>query len=138
MALPVRGTVCITVNDFDKSAIGKLARDLYGMGFSLMATEGTALFLEKYGLPVNHVLKVSEGSPNIVDAMRQGQIQLLINTPLGGQAHDDGRALRSAAHLYRVPVTTTLSAAQATVQGIRALRSKPLKVRSLQVHHKRT
>jgi carbamoyl-phosphate synthase large subunit len=135
MPLPLSGTVFISVNDFDKSAAGKLARDLHRMGFSLVATNGTAQFLEKLGLPVERIRKVSEGTPNAVDAIREGKVQLIINTPLGGQAHDDGMALRSAAHVYRVPITTTLSAAQATVQGIRALREKPLKVRSLQVHH---
>jgi carbamoyl-phosphate synthase large subunit len=136
MPLPLSGTVFISVNDFDKSAAGKLARDLHRMGFSLVATAGTAQFVEKLGLPVERIRKVSEGTPNVVDAIREGKIQLIINTPLGGQAHDDGMALRSAAHVYRVPITTTLSAAQATVQGIRALREKPLKVRSLQMHHK--
>src|SRR5581483_614706 len=136
MPLPLSGTVFISVNDFDKSAAGKLARDLHRMGFSLVATAGTAQFLEKLGLPVERIRKVSEGTPNVVDAIREGKIQLIINTPLGGQAHDDGMALRSAAHVHRVPITTTLSAAQATVQGIRALREKPLKVRSLQTHHR--
>ena len=80
-------------------------------------------------------MKVSEGSPNALDAIREGKIQLMINTPLGGQAHDDSLTIRSAAHQYRVPIMTTLSAAQATVQGIAALHKKPLKVRSLQAHH---
>jgi carbamoyl-phosphate synthase large subunit len=138
MTLPLNGTVFISVNDYDKSAAGKLARDLRQMGFSLVATEGTAEFLEKLGLPVERIRKVSEGTPNVVDAIRDGKIQLIIHTPLGGRSYADGKALRSAAHLYRVPITTTLSAAQATIQGIRALRQKPLKVRSLQVHHRRT
>jgi carbamoyl-phosphate synthase large subunit len=137
MVLPLGGTVCISVNDFDKSAVGKLARDLHQMGFSLTATKGNAQFLERLGLPVTRIGKVHESSPNVLDAIREGKIQLIIHTPLGSQAHDDGRALRGAAHLYHVPITTTLSAAQATVQGIRALRKKPLKVRSLQVHHRR-
>jgi carbamoyl-phosphate synthase large subunit len=105
------------------------------MGFSLIATEGTADYLQRIGIPVERIKKVSEGSPNALDAMRAGKIQLVINTPLGGVAHDDGVALRSAAHQYHVPITTTLSAAQATVQGIRALKNKPLKVRSLQAHY---
>ena len=79
--------------------------------------------------------KVSEGSPNIVDAIRAGQIDLVINTPRGGQAHYDGALIRGTALLYGVPIVTTMSAATATVQGIKALRQKPLKVRSLQVHH---
>ncbi len=133
--LPISGVVAITVNDFDKSAASRLARDLHEMGFTLVATDGTAQFLAKAGLPVKSINKVSQGSPHLLDAMRAGDIQLVINTPLGGQAHDDGMAVRSAAHQYRIPIATTLSAAAATVQGIRALQKKPLKVRSLQVHH---
>jgi len=137
MPLPLGGTVLISVNDFDKSAAGKLARDLHHIGFKLVATDGTAQFLEKMGLPVDRVRKVSEGAPNAVDLIREGAIQLIITTPLGGKAHGDGMAIRSAAHVYRVPIATTLSAAQATVQGIRALKQKPLRVRSLQAHHGR-
>jgi carbamoyl-phosphate synthase large subunit len=135
MNLPTSGTVFISVNDFDKSAASKIARDLHQMGFKLLATRGTADFLEGAGLPVDRVLKVSEGSPNALDAIRAGNIQLIINTPLGSQAHDDSVAIRSVGYQYRIPITTTLSAAQATVQGIRALLTKPLKVRSLQAHH---
>ncbi len=135
MTLPLSGTVFISVNDFDKSAAGKLARDLYRMGFSLVGTPGTAEFLEQNGIPCGRLKKVSEGTPNAIDAIREGKVQLVINTPLGGQAHDDGVAIRSAAHQYHVPIMTTLSAAQATVQGIRALRKKPLRVRSLQAHY---
>jgi carbamoyl-phosphate synthase large subunit len=91
--------------------------------------------LELVGLPVTVMNKVSEGSPHIVDAIRAGQIDLIINTPRGGQAHEDGRLIRGMAHVYGVPIVTTLSAAMATVQGIQALQRKPLKVRSLQVHH---
>ncbi|HLY26786.1 MAG TPA: hypothetical protein VKQ72_10635, partial [Aggregatilineales bacterium] len=135
MTLPLSGTVFISVNDFDKSAASKIARDLHRMGFSLMATAGTTEYLAKIGLPVTHVKKVSEGSPNALEAIREGRVQLVINTPLGGTAYDDGKAIRGAAHLYRVPVVTTLSAAQATVQGIQSLLKKPLRVRSLQAHY---
>lgn len=136
MALPSGGAVLITVNDFDKSAAAKIARDLHGMGFKLIATEGTAHFLQRANLPVTPIAKVSEGSTAILDALRDGKIHLVINTSLGGQAHDDGRSIRNAAAKYRVPIVTTLSAAQATVQGIQALRKKPLKVRSLQEHYR--
>ncbi len=135
MALPLSGSVLITVNDFDKSAAAKIARDLHNMGFKLIATSGTARFLSNVGLPATPIAKVSEGSTAILDALRSGEIQLVINTSLGGQAHDDGRFIRNAAAKYRVPIVTTLSAAQATVQGIQALRRKPLRVRSLQAHY---
>jgi carbamoyl-phosphate synthase large subunit len=91
--------------------------------------------LELVGLPVTVINKVSEGSPHVVDAMRAGEIDLIINTPRGGRAHDDGGLIRGAAHQYGVPIMTTLSAAMATVQGIKAQSKKPLRVRSLQAHH---
>ncbi len=137
MALPTSGTVAVTVNDFDKSAALRIARDLHQMGFSIIATSGTAEVFERAGLSVTRINKVSEGSPHIVDAIRDGGVQLVINTPLGDHAHTDGMAIRGAAHRYKVPIVTTLSAAAATVQGIRALRTKPLRVRSLQAHHKK-
>jgi carbamoyl-phosphate synthase large subunit len=133
--LPYEGTVFISVNNYDKGAVLKIARDLHQLGFKLVATAGTAQALESVGLPVSLIDKVSEGSPNVVDAIRAGEIDLIINTPRGGQAHYDGGLIRGTANMYGVPILTTLSAAQATVQGIRALRQKPLKVRSLQTHH---
>jgi carbamoyl-phosphate synthase large subunit len=136
--LPQKGTVFISVNNYDKGAMLKIARDLHQLGFKLLATSGTAQFFESVGLPTSVINKVSEGSPHVVDAIRAGKIDLIINTPRGGQAHYDGTLIRGTAHLYGVPILTTLSAAQATVQGIRALRQKPLKVRSLQAHHSKT
>ncbi len=133
--LPTAGTVFISVNDRDKGTMMKIARDLDYMGFELVATTGTAQALELIGLPVQRVNKLSEGSPNILDRLKADEIDLIINTPLGGQAYDDGRVIRSTAQQVGVPVVTTMSAAAATVQGIRALRKKPLSVRSLQAHH---
>jgi carbamoyl-phosphate synthase large subunit len=133
--LPQSGTAFISVNVFDKGAVMKLARDLHQMGFKLVATQGTAAVLNQVGLPAEVMNKVSDGSPHVVDAIRAGQIDLVITTPRGGQAHMDGELLRGTAALYGVPMFTTLSAAAAAVQAIKALRQKPLKVRSLQVHH---
>lgn len=133
--LPQTGTVFISVNPFDRGAVTKIARDLYGMGFTLIGTRGTAEYLTSVGLPVQAINKVSDGSPHVVDLIRAGKIDLIINTPRGGQAHYDGGLIRGTAHLYGVPIITTMSAAQAVVQAIRALRKKPLRVRSLQVHH---
>ncbi|HEX2621996.1 MAG TPA: carbamoyl-phosphate synthase large subunit [Phototrophicaceae bacterium] len=134
-SLPLSGTVCISVNDYDKGAVAKIARDLHLMGFKLVATAGTARWLSMIGLPVEEVKKISDGSPHIVDWMREGKIDLLINTPRGGQAHDDGGVIRGAANQIGLPLLTTLSAAMAAVQGIRALQNSPLTVKSLQVHH---
>ncbi len=134
--LPQDGTVFISVNDHDKGAVVKIARDLHSLGFALAATHGTAQLLALVGIPARTINKVSDGSPHIVDAVRAGEIALIVNTPRGGQAHYDGSLIRAAAHQYNVPIVTTLSAAMATVQGIRALRQKPLSVRSLQAHHR--
>jgi len=136
-SLPESGTVLISVNDYDKSAGLKLARDLYRMGFQLMATAGTATFFEKVGLPVQTIYKISEGSPNTVDLIRSGQVQLIINTPLGPHSHTDGAEIRSAAVTMNVPLLTTLSAAAAAVAAIKALRQKELRYRSLQEHFRR-
>ncbi len=134
-ALPLSGTVCISVNENDKAAVMKIARDLHQLGFKLVATSGTAQALKSGGLPVSAINKVSAGSPHIVDAMREGAIDLMINTPRGEQAHTDGPVIRGAAYQYGVPIITTLTGAMAAVQGIKAMREKPLKVRSLQAHH---
>lgn len=134
--LPRSGKVFISVNPYDRGAVTKIARDLVGLGFELVATNGTAKYFRSLGLPVDTLNKVSEGSPHIVDAIRAGEISLVINTPRGGQAHYDGGLIRGMAHLYGVPIITTMSAATAAVQGIKALHQKPLKVRSLQIHHK--
>ncbi len=133
--LPRSGTVFISVNPFDRGAVTKIARDLAQLGFRMIATEGTAAWLSSIGLPVERVERPSDPSPNIVDMIRQGEVELIINTPRGGAAHKDGRALRGAAAAYGVPILTTMSAATAAVQGIRALVRKPLRVRSLQEHY---
>jgi carbamoyl-phosphate synthase large subunit len=135
--LPQAGTVFISVNPFDKGAVTKIGRDLVQLGFRLLATKGTSAVLQSAGLPVETINKVSEGSPHIGDAIRRGDVDLIINTPRGGQAHYDGALIRGLAHGYGVPIVTTMSAAMATVAGIRALRQKPLRVRSLQQHHRR-
>ncbi|MEL6150516.1 MAG: ATP-grasp domain-containing protein, partial [Chloroflexota bacterium] len=133
--LPTEGNVFISVNDRDKGTVMKLARDLHEMGFKLLSTAGTARALELVGLPVQSVNKISEASPHIGDLLLRGDIDLIINTPLGSQAYDDGRHIRSAAQQVGVPIITTMSAAAASVQGMRALQKQPLSVRSLQAHH---
>ncbi len=133
--LPTSGNVLITVNDFDKGAMVKIARDLHRLGFSLYATRGTAEWLARVGLPVTAVKKVSEGHPNVADMVAAGELQLVINTPLGARAHDDSRTMRTAAVQYDIPLMTTLSAAAAVVNSITALKAKDLRVRSLQRHH---
>jgi carbamoyl-phosphate synthase large subunit len=133
--LPLEGTVFISVNDFDKGAAMKLARDLAHMGFKIAATHGTAAMFRRAGVVVQSINKVSEGSPHIVEAIETGEIAMIINTPLGQSAVSDGKAIRVAATRRGIPLMTTLSAAAAAVNGIRAVLAKELSVRSLQVHH---
>jgi carbamoyl-phosphate synthase large subunit len=135
--LPLEGAALITVNDYDKGAALKIARDLQRLGFALFATAGTADWLARVGLPVQAVKKVAEGHPNMQDLVEQGALQLVINTPLGARAYDDSRAMRAAAVRRGVPLLTTLSAAAAAVNGIRALKARELSVRSLQEHYRK-
>jgi carbamoyl-phosphate synthase large subunit len=136
--LPVQGTVLITVNDYDKSTVLRHARELQRIGFELVATSGTAAFLRRAGLNVSDIAKFSD-DPNAdsttVGLIASGKVDLIINTPLGQQAYDDGNALRAAAIKHNVPLLTTMSATQAAVSGIKALREQALQVRSLQLHH---
>jgi len=129
--LPLEGTVLISVNDFDKGAALKIARDLQRMGFQLAATSGTAEFFRRAGLAVTTVNKVSQGSPDVVDWIYAHRIDLILNTPLGPMAHSDGAEIRTAATRLNVPLLTTLSAAAAAVSAIKALRQKELSYRSL-------
>jgi carbamoyl-phosphate synthase large subunit len=134
--LPLSGTVLISVNDYDKSAALKLARDLRRMGFQLKGTRGTAAFCARAGLEIEPVNKVSEGSPHVVDLIRAGEVDLIISTPVGPVGYGDGRLIRTTAVQYNVPLATTLSAAQAAISGIRALLAQDLRVRSLQAHYR--
>jgi carbamoyl-phosphate synthase large subunit len=136
--LPLGGAALVTVNDFDKGAALKIARDLHRLGFNLLATRGTADWFARNQLPVAIVNKVSEGSPHIVDLIERGEIALILNTPLGRRAYDDTQTVRAAAIRCNVPLLTTLSAAAAAVNGITALKAKDLRVRSLQAHFAQT
>ena len=135
LSLPESGVVFISVNDFDKPLVAKMARDLAKLDFDLVATEGTARWLNQMGIQTRRINKLSEGNPHIMDAMQRGQVDLMINTPRGSQAHEDGVAIRSQAYALGIPIVTTMSAAAATVQGIRRMREKPLSVRSLQSYY---
>jgi len=135
--LPLSGTAFLSVNDNDKPNLVPIARELADMGFQLVATHGTATFLQRHGLQVETVYKVHEGRPNTVDLIKNREIDLVINTPLGKPSFYDEAALRRAAVTYGVPYTTTLSAAWAAVQAIRAMRDNDWAVRPLQEWHNR-
>ncbi len=133
--LPLKGAVLFSVNDFDKGAALKIARDLHRQGFHILATPGTADALRRASIPVQTVNKVSQGSPHVVDMIRSGQVDLILNTPLGPRAQSDGLLIRQAATAMDVPLLTTLSAAAAAVAAIRALRGKDFRYRSMQAHY---
>ncbi|HMH56731.1 MAG TPA: carbamoyl-phosphate synthase large subunit [Gemmatimonadales bacterium] len=134
-ALPLAGSVFVTVNDHDKANVTPIARRFHALGFKMLATEGTARYLRARGIPTERVLKVYEGRPNAIDLLVSGQIQLLINTPLGKLTQQDDYTIRRAALQHRVPYTTTLSAASAACDAIIALRSRAGEVRPLQEWH---
>ena len=132
MKLPLEGTAFVTVNDRDKPQLLGTARALSELGFRLVATRGTAEFLRSNGVACDQVYKVLEGRPNAVDLMKNGEIQVIINTPLGQTSYFDEKALRTTATQRGIPLITTLSGAAAAVEAIRALRAGPMEVRSLQ------
>jgi carbamoyl-phosphate synthase large subunit len=134
-ALPLSGAVFITVNDPDKPNVTPIARRFYEMGFDLYATPGTARYLRGRGIQSKEVFKVHEGRPHGIDYIVNGEVQLLINTPLGKHAQHDDYSLRQAAIANRVSYTTTLSAASAASEAILSLRSRKPTVRSLQEWH---
>jgi carbamoyl-phosphate synthase large subunit len=134
-ALPQSGAVFITVNDHDKPTVVPIARRLHELGFRILATEGTARALRVRGVPAERVLKVYEGRPNAIDMILSGQVQMLINTPLGKLTQQDDYQIRAAALQHRVPYTTTMSAASAACDAIIALKSRIGEVRSLQEWH---
>jgi carbamoyl-phosphate synthase large subunit len=122
LPLPQNGTAFISVNDADKGQAVVLARRLARLGFNLMATFGTAARLREVGLKVETVFKVNEGRPNVVDHIKSGGIDLIINTPLGRTSHFDEQAIRRAALQYNVVCVTTMTGAQAAVEAITASR----------------
>ncbi|MGO9134980.1 MAG: carbamoyl-phosphate synthase large subunit [Methylovirgula sp.] len=130
--VPTSGTVFVSVRDVDKPRVLDTMRLLLSLGFRICATGGTSRYLETQGIPAQKVNKVSEGRPHVVDAIKNGSIQLVFNTTEGAQALSDSRSLRRAALLHRVPYYTTLAGAIAASQGIRAYVAGDLEVRALQ------
>ncbi len=120
--LPDQGRVFLSVNDLDKPALFSIARQLDTMGFALVATRGCAAYLRDRGLEVETVAKVGEGSPHVADLIRAGQVQMVINTPLGQASRYDEVPIRSSATAMDIPCITTLAGARAAVDGIRAQR----------------
>ncbi len=130
--VPKTGTVFVSVRDADKSRILEATRLLAGLGFKVLATSGTQRYLAEQGVPAVKINKVAEGRPHIVDAIKNGEVQLVFNTTEGATALADSRSLRRAALLHKVPYYTTLSGAVAAAQGIKAYLGGDLEVCALQ------
>jgi carbamoyl-phosphate synthase large subunit len=135
--LPISGTVFISVTDGDKPAATQLAAGFHDMGFSVLATGGTAQAVRRMGVPVERIKKLSEGSPNVVERIEAGEVDLVINTPTGSGARADGYEIRRAAVGHGIPCITTMSGASAAQRAVRARRNRELEVASLQELHGR-
>ena len=133
--LPMSGNVFVSLNRRDKLTMGDLGKELIELGFRIIATDGTAAILRAHGLDVEYVFKVGQGRPNIVDRIINGEVDWIINTPLGVDSKHDEVAIRRTALERGVPTMTTLAAARAAVRGIRALKSTTTSVKSLQEYH---
>ena len=131
-SLPVEGNVLISVKNSDKQEIIPIARRFHALGFRLLCTRGTAQVLERVGLPVEVVNKIHEDRPHVLDLMKDGRIQLIINTPSGRRPRSDQASIRSYAVYYNIPVITTLKAAQTATYAIEALQRRGVEVRPIQ------
>jgi len=131
-ALPTAGAAFLSVHDREKPRLVPVAERLAALGFELVATAGTAKFLESRGYTVRRILKVHEGRPNVVDAMINGEIQLVVNTPIGRESAMDDAYIRRTAMRHQVPCITTVTGAQAAAEAIGALKGGTIDVRSLQ------
>jgi carbamoyl-phosphate synthase large subunit len=134
-SLPAGGKVFISVSDAHKKQIASIAKQFAGLGFELTATGGTAAVLEKAGLTVQRVMKLLEGRPNVIDLMKNKEIQLVINTPSGAVPREDEIKIRTTAIYTGTPIITTLSGAKAAALGIAALKKSGYGVKTLQEYH---
>lgn len=133
--LPAEGTVLFSLNDQDKRPALPAARIFNELGFSIVATKGTAQFLQKEGIPAEVVNKVTEGRPNIIDHIKNSEVDLVVNTVSGKKSIEDSKKLRQTALLYGLPYSTTVAGALAAAEAIKAVKTKPLEVKSLQEYY---
>ena len=133
--MPLRGRVFLSVMNKDKRPIVFVAKKLIDLGFELVATKGTAKVLAHNGIQVQTVFKVGEGRPDVVDRIKNGEIDLVINTPSGKKPKADEVAIRSQAVNHNIPCITTLSGAEAAVNGIESLLKRNVSVKSIQEYH---
>ncbi|WP_414755201.1 carbamoyl-phosphate synthase large subunit [Anabaena sp. CCY 9910] len=130
--LPLTGTVFVSMSDRDKSAAVPVVREFIDLGFKVMATFGTRRVLLENGLNVELVLKLHEGRPHVIDAIKNQKIQLIINTPSGEEAQTDARLIRRTGLAYKIPIITTIAGAKATVAAIRSMQNTTLDVKTIQ------
>jgi carbamoyl-phosphate synthase large subunit len=134
--IPLSGKIVISIRDEDKPGICDIVRRLFAVGFSVIATRGTAAFLDEKGLPVEVINKVAEGRPHIVDLIKNKEIVFVINTVSDAQAQKDSFSIRRSALQYGVPYTTTVSGARAVVNAIESLKKQRINIKSLQEYHR--
>ena len=120
------------MSDRDKTLVVPVVKDFIDLGFKILATDGTRQVLREHGLDVELILKLHEGRPHVLDAIKNQQIQLIVNTPSGEEAQTDARLIRRTALTYKIPIVTTIAGAKATAAAIRSLQSQPLDVKALQ------
>ena len=135
VGLPLSGKVLITVNDRDKPKIVESANKLVDMGFEIIATEGTHEYLKEKGIKSSKINKLNRGRPNIADAIKNEEVQLIINTPIGKQGKEDDSYIRSGAIKYGIPYITTTTATKASVKGIEAARKTDYQIKAIQDYH---
>ncbi len=134
--IPLNGRVFISVKDNDKAQVLPIAKEFIELGFTVIATRGTAKFLQDQGLKVELINKLQEGRPNVLDLIKNKQISFILNTVFGKQAQKDSMYIRRGALQYKIPYTTTISGAKAIVKAIRRLKEHPISIRSIQEYHK--
>jgi len=135
LTLPSEGTVLITISDEDKAPAVKVAKEFKNLGFKILATEGTHQLLSKNDVASERIFKMHEGRPNILDCIKNKEIQLVINTPSGKQSKHDDSYIRKAVIKYKIPYVTTIAAAAAAAKGIAAFRKNPGQIKPLQQYH---
>jgi len=134
--IPLSGRVFISVKDKDKAHVFPIAKEFIELGFTIIATRGTAKYLIEHGLNVEIVNKLQEGRPNVLDLIKNKQVSFIINTVFGKRAQRDSMYIRRGALHYKIPYTTTISGANAIVKAIRRLKETPLKIKSIQEYHR--
>ena len=130
--VPMQGTIFISLSDRDKEPFIDIAKKISALNFRIIATKGTEKFLRKNNINCDMVLKIKEGRPNVLDLLKNGEIDLIINTPEGKSARSDGYYLRTAAVLINIPCITTVAGAKALIQGISEMRNSNIKVKAIQ------